>query len=74
MGTNEIAAVDYRRSALFFRLAHSLREGIGAVVTVRDDADLHAPDLSLLARESGSNASYGGISLAAPPPGRKMAS
>ena len=33
--------MDHRRGALFFRLAHGLRERIGAVMTVGDDADFH---------------------------------
>ncbi len=34
--------MDHRLGALRLRLAHCLRERIGAVVAVRDDADLHS--------------------------------
>ena len=46
MRADEIAAMDHRRGALFFSLAHGLRERIGAVVTVRDDTDFHARSLA----------------------------
>jgi hypothetical protein len=41
LGTDEVAAMDDRFRAQRARFAHRLRERIGAVVAVGNDADLH---------------------------------
>src|SRR5438132_1523879 len=43
---DEIAAVDHRLGALLLCQSHRLGERVGAVVAVREDADLHAADVS----------------------------
>ncbi len=42
VSADQIAAMNHRLGALRFRVTHCLRECVGAVVTVRDDADFHA--------------------------------
>ena len=39
---DQVAAMDHGLGALRLRLAHRLRERVGAVVAVRNDADFHA--------------------------------
>ncbi len=47
---DQVAAMDHRLRARGLRLAHGLRQRVGAVVAIRDDADFHPTTFSYLPR------------------------